>query len=101
MIDLLGYGELTENYIYNNITYREIFLQEENLETFLEKLNQYMDSTYPEIDFEDISVERLENEPYTDNEQFVCEQLKEVKKQLEAEGVSWEMIVQQIHTQIE
>lgn len=101
VIDLLGYGELTENYIYNNITYRDIFLQEENLETFLEKLNQYMDSTYPEIEFEDITIDRLENEPYTDNKQFVCEQLKEVKKQLEAEGVNWETIVQQIHTQIE
>ena len=101
MIDLLGYGELTENYIYNNIIYRDIFLQEENLETFLEKLNQYMDSTYPEIDFEDITIDRLENEPYTDNKQLVYYQLNEVKKQLEAEGVSWETIVQQIHTQIE
>ena len=70
-------------------------------ESFLEKLNQYMDSTYPEIEFEDITIDRLENEPYTDNKQFVCEQLKEVKKQLEAEGVNWETIVQQIHSQIE
>ena len=101
IINFLGYGELTEDYQYGDITYREIFLKEDSLGICLEKLNQYMKENYPQIEFEDITIDRLENEPYTDNKQLVYYQLNEVKKQLEAEGVNWETIVQQIHTQIE
>ena len=101
VLSLLGYGELTEGFEYGDMSYKDIFLQQSDLESFLDQLNQYINKNHPEIMFEGITVERLEKEPYVENEELVYGQLINAKKQLEAEGVSWETIVQQIHTQIE
>ena len=101
VLSLLGYGELTEGFEYGDMSYKDIFLQQSDLESFLDQLNQYINKNHPEIMSEGITVERLEKEPYVENEELVYGQLINAKKQLEAEGVNWETIVQQIHTQME
>ncbi|WP_072524125.1 hypothetical protein [Clostridium sp. Marseille-P3244] len=94
-MNLLGYSELTQNYDYYT-TYTEYFLEQEDLETFLEQLNQYMKENYPEISYEDITMKRLEETEYD-----VCDQLWEVTEKLADQGVDFSQIVELIHEEID
>ena len=75
-----------------NTTYEEVFLQQAELEIFLNQLNQYMKENYPEIESEDITMERLQETEYD-----VCDQLWEVKEKLAEEGVDFAEIMREIH----
>ncbi len=91
IVDMLGYDDLMQVYDYNT-TYEEVFLQQAELEIFLNQLNQYMKENYPEIESEDITMERLERTEYD-----VCDQLWEVKEKLAEEGVDFAEIMREIH----
>ena len=91
VMDLLGFNELTQNYDYDT-TYTDEFLKKKDLENILNELNQYMKENYPEIEFEDITMERLQETEYD-----VCDQLWEVKEKLAEEGVDFAEIMREIH----
>lgn len=91
IMSLLGYDERISAYNYNT-AYTDEFLKQEDLESFLNELNQYMKENYPEIEFEDITMGRLQETEYD-----VCDQLWEVKEKLAEEGVDFAEIMREIH----
>ena len=93
-LDMLGYSELTQDYDYNS-TYEDVFLNLENLGTFLDQLNQFMKENYPEIEFEDITIQRLQPESYQSYD--IKEQLRDTQEKLAEQGVDFSQIVELIH----
>ncbi len=95
VINFLGFDELTQNYDYDT-TYTDLFLKQKYLENFLSELNQYMKEYYPGIEFEEITMERLQKMEYD-----VCDQLWDVTEELQGHDVDFSEIVEQIHDEMD
>lgn len=94
IVELLAYEELIEDYDYE-ITYSEVFFQQPDLPIVINLLNGYMKEKYPEIEFEDITMERLDGDSSETDD--IYKELKNTEDILAEQGKDFSAIIEQIH----